>query len=141
MQRQSLCKIHLKTISNGELSDPLCDSVNRGLTLVRFCTLFSPLSQFQMYKVVDGWIMKRHFNQLQAQFNFLLTKMLKIRLEAEEDQKKISLPSFRRKRKLMLLTSKKKITTDLDTRFHAKRFLEISLFVQRWHYRLSPLGY
>ena len=23
-------------ISNGELSDPLCDSVNRGLTLVRF---------------------------------------------------------------------------------------------------------
>ena len=25
----------LNTISNGELSDPLCDSINRGLTLVR----------------------------------------------------------------------------------------------------------
>ena len=25
----------MNTISNGELSDPLCDSVNRGLTLVR----------------------------------------------------------------------------------------------------------
>ena len=27
--------VHLNTISYGELSDPLCDSVNRGLTLVR----------------------------------------------------------------------------------------------------------
>ena len=27
----------MNTISNGELSDPLCDSVNRGLTLVRLC--------------------------------------------------------------------------------------------------------
>ena len=25
----------MNTISNGELSDPLCDNVNRGLTLVR----------------------------------------------------------------------------------------------------------
>ena len=32
---QSLYKVHLNTISNGELTDPLCDSVNRGLTLVR----------------------------------------------------------------------------------------------------------
>ena len=28
-------KVHTNTISNGELSDHLCDSVNRGLTLVR----------------------------------------------------------------------------------------------------------
>ena len=35
MQRQSSYKVHLNTISNGELSDPLCDSVTRGLTLVR----------------------------------------------------------------------------------------------------------
>ena len=28
-------KLALNTISNGELSNPLCDSVNRGLTLVR----------------------------------------------------------------------------------------------------------
>ena len=35
MQRQSSYKVHLNMIFNGELSDPLCDSVNRGLTLVR----------------------------------------------------------------------------------------------------------
>ena len=35
MQIQSLNKVHLNTISNGELSDPLCNRVNRGLTLVR----------------------------------------------------------------------------------------------------------
>ena len=35
MQRQSSYKVHMNTISNGELSDPLCDTVNRGLTLVR----------------------------------------------------------------------------------------------------------
>ena len=35
MQRQSSYKVHLNTASNGELSDPLCDSANRGLTLVR----------------------------------------------------------------------------------------------------------
>ena len=37
MQTQSSYKVHLNlnTISNGELSDPLCNSVNRGLTLVR----------------------------------------------------------------------------------------------------------
>ena len=29
---QSLYKVHLNMISNGELLDPLCDSVNRGLT-------------------------------------------------------------------------------------------------------------
>ena len=39
MQRQSSYKVHMNTISNGELSDPLCDSVNRGLTLVR---LYAP---------------------------------------------------------------------------------------------------
>ena len=35
MQIQSSYKVHLNKISNGVLSDPLCDSVNRGLTLVR----------------------------------------------------------------------------------------------------------
>ena len=35
MQIQSSYKVHLNTIRNGELSDPLCDSVNRGLTLAR----------------------------------------------------------------------------------------------------------
>ena len=35
MQRQSSYKVHLNTASNGELSDPLWDSANRGLTLVR----------------------------------------------------------------------------------------------------------
>ena len=32
---QSSFKVHLNAISNGELSDPLFDSVNRDLTLVR----------------------------------------------------------------------------------------------------------
>ena len=35
MRRQSSYKVHINTISNGELSNPLCDNVNRGLTLVR----------------------------------------------------------------------------------------------------------
>ena len=35
MTQQSSYKVHLNTISNGELSDPLCDSVNIDLTLVR----------------------------------------------------------------------------------------------------------
>ena len=33
--KTSSYKVHMNTTSNGELSDPLCDSVNRGLTLVR----------------------------------------------------------------------------------------------------------
>ena len=39
MQRQSSYKVHMNTISNGELSDPVCDSVNRGLTLIRLDTV------------------------------------------------------------------------------------------------------
>ena len=35
MQIQSSYKVHLNTISNWELSDPICDSVDKGLTLVR----------------------------------------------------------------------------------------------------------
>ena len=31
MKQYSNNKIHLNTISNGELSDPLCDSINRGI--------------------------------------------------------------------------------------------------------------
>ena len=42
MQGQSSYKIHLNTMCNGELSDPLCDSVNRDMTLVRLVT-FQPL--------------------------------------------------------------------------------------------------
>ena len=34
---QSSYKVQLNTISNVELSDPLCESVNRGLTLVNLC--------------------------------------------------------------------------------------------------------
>ena len=40
--------------------------------------------------------------------NFLLAKMLKDRLEDEEGHKKILLPSFRRKKKLIWLAQKKK---------------------------------
>ena len=36
MQKKSSNKVNFNTISSGELSDPLCDSVNWGLTLVRF---------------------------------------------------------------------------------------------------------
>ena len=43
MQIQSSYKVHLNTISNGELSDPLCDSINKGLTLVRLLFLYLPL--------------------------------------------------------------------------------------------------
>ena len=35
MMQYANYKVHLNTISNGELSDPICDRVNRGLTLVR----------------------------------------------------------------------------------------------------------
>ena len=47
-------KLALNTIGNGELSDPLCDRINRGLTLVRlvrqlWCLVFffsnEPLSK------------------------------------------------------------------------------------------------
>ena len=31
----TIIKVHLNNISNGELTDPLCDNVKRGLTLVR----------------------------------------------------------------------------------------------------------
>ena len=39
---QGLYKVHLNTISNGNLSDPLCDCVNRGLTLVRLIVSDTP---------------------------------------------------------------------------------------------------
>ena len=35
MQLHASYQVHLNMISNGELSDPLCDIVKRGLTLVR----------------------------------------------------------------------------------------------------------
>ena len=58
MQRQNSYKVHMNTISNGELSDPLCDSVKRGLTLVRldnkrlsnaYWLCHSPMMQWFVY--------------------------------------------------------------------------------------------
>ena len=40
-------KVHSNTISNGELSDPLCDSVNRGLTLVRLQQSLPPVGNLR----------------------------------------------------------------------------------------------
>ena len=51
MQTQSSYKVHLNTICNGELSDPLCDSVHRGLTLVRLCGLSK---QVKIHVLVTG---------------------------------------------------------------------------------------
>ena len=36
----------MNIISNGELSDPLCDSVNKGLTLVRLDTMYQEFEFF-----------------------------------------------------------------------------------------------
>ena len=44
-------KVHLNTISNGELSDPLCKSVNRGLTLVRLHRIRTKEKVYWIY----GW--------------------------------------------------------------------------------------
>ena len=38
----------MNTISYGELSDPLCDGVNRGLTLVRLLKLISDMTLYEM---------------------------------------------------------------------------------------------
>ena len=38
-QSKYMYKVHLNTIRNGELSDPICDSVNRDLTSVRLIKL------------------------------------------------------------------------------------------------------
>ena len=50
----------LNTITNGELSDPLCDSVNRGLTLVRL--LF-----YQIYVKRAKWNVNKTIIQLDHQ--------------------------------------------------------------------------
>ena len=47
MQRQTSYKVHMNTTSNGELSDHLCDSVNRGLTLVRLIFTGANIQQYQ----------------------------------------------------------------------------------------------
>ena len=49
---QSSYKVHLNTISNRKLSDPLCDSVNKGLTIVRLLTSFGSSS---LFKKGDGF--------------------------------------------------------------------------------------
>ena len=41
-------KVHLNTINNGELSDPLCDSINRGLTLGRLHEMHSYRMNFHL---------------------------------------------------------------------------------------------
>ena len=61
MQIQSSYKVHLNTISCGELSDPLCNNVNRGLTLVwsvSFNTVFKLSSLFEVESlyIVHGMV-------------------------------------------------------------------------------------
>ena len=47
LQRSNL--VHLNTLSNGELSDPVCDSVNRSLTLVwLIISLYPNMSGFNL---------------------------------------------------------------------------------------------
>ena len=44
-------KIHLNTISNGDLSDPICGSVKLiGLTLVRLSTLYTKNPRGKIFK-------------------------------------------------------------------------------------------
>ena len=63
MQTTKLNQVHLNTISNGELSDPLCDSVNRGLTLVRLLGL-----KIKMYAMFHLVILQTEFwKQLKTQ--------------------------------------------------------------------------
>ena len=60
MQRQSSYKVHLNTISNRELSDPLCDSVNRGLTLVRLAVSHTKESSILHTLTLDASIINSH---------------------------------------------------------------------------------
>ena len=54
MQRQSSYKVHWNTISNGELSDPLSNSVNRGLTLVRLRERQSQIEREERKRETEG---------------------------------------------------------------------------------------
>ena len=56
MQRQSAYKVHLNMIGNGELSDPLCDSVNRGPTLVRLSMVELDLVTLKKLKCEKIWM-------------------------------------------------------------------------------------
>ena len=58
MQRQSSYKVHLNTICNGELSDPICDSVHRGLPLVRLHCMRTTIKEYAYYAA------KIHKNEL-----------------------------------------------------------------------------
>ena len=48
MKRQSSYKVHLNAISNEKLSEPLCDSVNKGLTSVK---LIQPSKALKEYTI------------------------------------------------------------------------------------------
>ena len=56
MQRQSSHKVYLNTISNGESLEPLCDTVNRGLTLVRLRIAVTDVITLIMNKFVRAQI-------------------------------------------------------------------------------------
>ena len=68
MQRQSAYKVHLNTIVFGELSDPLCDSVNRGLTLVRLSMVELDLVTLKKLKCEKIW-MEWTFKQTDSQID------------------------------------------------------------------------
>ena len=61
MQRQSSYKVHLNTICNGELSDPLYDSVNRDLILVKL--LLEKILKFRqcIFASISPWKVVRPF--------------------------------------------------------------------------------
>ena len=75
---QSLYKVHLNMISEGELSVPLCDSVNRGLTLVR-------LSKHKSFMSIILTFLPIHQMTLKTIFS-----LSKVRQEKKE--KEFSLP-------------------------------------------------
>ena len=58
MHTTKLIQRSLKQISNGELSDPLCDNVNRDLTLVILIT--NSFKKHIASTVTHGWVFQLH---------------------------------------------------------------------------------
>ena len=56
----------MNTISNGELSDPLCDSVNRGLTLVRL--IYYQCSIFIYFNLDYAVVLMEEVNRVRLEF-------------------------------------------------------------------------
>ena len=68
MQRQSSYEVHMNTISNEELSDPLCDSVKRGLTLVRLVKMLQDFKKsYDYFKI---WSFVQHLADIDRLTNF-----------------------------------------------------------------------